>query len=237
MAGWVASCAILLEPIVEEIKKVIFRASEIHGDDIPIKVLERGLGKTKIGRIWNYVLDGRPHDSDVPPAVCYFYSPDRKGERPKSHLKDFKGTLHADAYSGYKHLYKSEKYPDNKIDEAACWAHTRRKFYEITLANPDATIANQVLEQIVKIYKIEPYVIEIDKKINSYNSSKLYHLFLNYIKNKDFIGADIIRKHIQINNFYKELELIENNELYNEWCNSFNWMKNNPYQPNKYIFI
>lgn len=158
MAGWVASCAILLEPIVEEIKKAIFGASEIHGDDIPIKVLERGLGKTKIGRIWNYVLDGRPHDSDVPPAVCYFYSPDRKGERPKSHLKDFKGTLHADAYSGYKHLYKSEKYPDNKIDEAACWAHTRRKFYEITLANPDATIANQVLEQIGKIYKIEEEV-------------------------------------------------------------------------------
>ena len=54
-------------------------------------------------------------------------------------------------------IYK-KKYPDNKIDEAACWAHTRRKFYEITLANPDATIANQVLEQISKIYKIEEEV-------------------------------------------------------------------------------
>lgn len=158
MAGWIASCSILLEPIVDEIKKAIFGASEIHGDDIPVKVLKPGLGKTKIGRIWNYVLDGRPHGSDVPPAVCYFYSPDRKGERPKSHLKDFEGTLHADAYSGYKYLYRSEKYPNNKIDEAACWAHTRRKFYEITLANPDATIANQVLEQIGKIYKIEEEV-------------------------------------------------------------------------------
>lgn len=90
---------------------------------------------------------------------------------------------------------------------------------------------------IVKKYKIEPYTTEIEKKINSCNSSKFYYLFLNYIKNKDFIGADIIRKHIQINNFYKELELIENNKLYNEWCNSFNWKKNDPYQPNKYIFI
>jgi transposase len=155
MAGWVAGCAKLLEPVAEEIKKVVFGGSEIHGDDIPIKVLEPGLGKTKIGRIWNYVLDGRPHGSKVPPAVCYFYSPDRKGERPASHLENFKGTLHADAYAGYKHLYKSEKYPDNKIDEAACWAHTRRKFYEITLVNPDATIANQTLNQIGKIYKIE----------------------------------------------------------------------------------
>ncbi len=155
MAGWVAYCAELLEPVVEEIKKAVFATSEIHGDDIPIKVLEPGIGKTKIGRIWNYVLDGRPHGSNVPPAVCYFYSPDRKGERPATHLENFKGTLHADAYAGYKHLYKSEKYPNNTIDEAACWAHTRRKFYEITLVNSDANIANQTLDQIGKIYKIE----------------------------------------------------------------------------------
>ena len=89
----------------------------------------------------------------------------------------------------------------------------------------------------IKKYKIEPYTTEIDKKIDKYNSSKLYHLFLNYIKNKDFIGADIIRKYIQINHFYKELKMIENNKLYNEWCNSFNWKKSDPYQPNKYIFI
>ena len=187
MAGWVAGCGLLIEPIVEEIKKVIFGASEIHGDDIPIKVLEPGLGKTKIGRIWDYVLDGRPHGSDVPPAVCYFYSPDRKGERPKSHLKDFEGTLHADAYSGYKHVYKSEKYPDNKIDEAACWAHTRRKFYEITLANPNATIANQVLEQISKIYKIEEEVRglppEERQKRREKNSKELIEeLFVNFKK-------------------------------------------------------
>ena len=155
MAGWVAYGAGLLSTIADEIRKCIFANSEIHGDDIPIKVLEPGLGKTRIGRIWTYVLDGRPHGSEVPPAVCYFYSPDRKGERPAGHLENFTGTLHADAYAGYKNLYKSEKYPDNEITEAACWAHTRRKFYEITLANPDAAIANQVLEVIGKLYKIE----------------------------------------------------------------------------------
>lgn len=187
MAGWIASCSILLEPIVDKIKEAIFEASEIHGDDIPVKVLKPGLGKTKIGRIWNYVLDGRPHGSDVPPAVCYFYSPDRKGERPRSHLKNFEGTLHADAYSGYKHLYRSEKYPDNKIDEAACWAHTRRKFYEITLVNPDATIANQVLEQIGKIYKIEEEVRglkpEERQKRREMDSKELVEeLFINFKK-------------------------------------------------------
>lgn len=155
MTGWVAYGYNLISTIAEEIKKYIFTCSEIHGDDTPIKTLMPGLGKTKIGRIWTYVLDGRPHGSEVPPAVCYFYSPDRKGERPASHLENFTGTLHADAYAGYKNLYKSDKYPDNEITEAACWAHTRRKFYEITLANPEAAIANQVLEVIGKLYKIE----------------------------------------------------------------------------------
>lgn len=155
MAGWVAYADNLIKPVVEEIKKVVFSASKIHGDDTTIKVLEPGLGKTKIGRIWTYVLDGRPYGSEVPPAVCYFYSPDRKGERPKTHLEGFQGTLHADAYAGYKRLYKTEKHPDNEINEAACWAHTRRKFYEITLVNPNANIANQALEQIGEIYKVE----------------------------------------------------------------------------------
>jgi transposase len=177
MAGWVASCAQLLEPIVEEIKKAVFASSEIHGDDTPIKVLEPGLGRAKIGRIWTYVLDGRPHGSEVPAAVCYFYSPDRKGERPASHLVDFKGTLHADAYAGYKNLYQSVKYPDNEINEAACWAHTRRKFYEITLANPDANIANQVLEIIGKLYKVEEEIRGLSpekrKERRIHNSSEL----------------------------------------------------------------
>ena len=155
MTGWVAYGYSLISTIAEEIKKYIFTCSEIHGDDTPIKTLMPGLGKTKIGRIWTYVLDGRAHSSEAPPAVCYFYSPDRKGARPASHLVNFTGTLHADAYAGYKNLYKSDKYPDNEITEAACWAHARRKFYEITLANPEAAIANQVLEVIGKLYKIE----------------------------------------------------------------------------------
>jgi hypothetical protein len=95
---------------------------------------------------------------------------------------------------------------------------------------------------VKNIPQIEPYINEIELKLkklysNLYNSSILYKLFLNYIKNEDFIGADIIRKYIQINHFYKELKLIENNKLYNEWCNTFNWKKADPYKPNKYILI
>ena len=82
MASWAGQCAALLEPLVAEIKKSIFASSHIHGDDTPVRVLAPGLGKTKTGRLWTYVRDGRKYGDKTSPAVCYFYSPDRKGTRP-----------------------------------------------------------------------------------------------------------------------------------------------------------
>ena len=157
MASFAGQCAALLEPLIEEIKKTIFASSHIHGDDTIVRVLAPGLGKTRTGRIWTYVRDGRKYGDKTPPAICYFYSPDRKGERPREHLKDFSGVLHADAYSGYNGLYIDERNPEGegKITEAACWAHTRRKFYEVTVTNSNANIAMKSLEEIAQIYKID----------------------------------------------------------------------------------
>ncbi len=158
MSSWAGQCATLLEPLIGKLKESIFASSQIHGDDTPVRVLAPGLGKTKTGRIWAYVRDGRPHSDTTPPAVCYFYSPDRKGERPREHLKDFTGILHADAYSGYDKLY------GDNITEAACWAHTRRKFYEITVASDNAKVAYATLEKISEIYKIEEGIKGFDPK-------------------------------------------------------------------------
>ena len=162
MTGWAAQCANLLNPLIDELKKSVFASDYLHGDDTPIKVLAPGVGKTKTGRIWAYVRDGSPCGDHTPPAVIYYYSEDRKGERPALHLKDFSGVLHADAYSGYNNLYISDKNPDSTISEAACWAHTRRKFYEVTVANSKANIAMSVLEQISEIYKIESNIRGLD---------------------------------------------------------------------------
>jgi transposase len=162
MTGWAAQCARLLNPLIDALKKSVFASEYLHADDTPIKVLAPGMGKTKTGRIWAYVRDGRPCGEDTPPAVIYYYSPDRKGERPESHLSDFSGVLHADAYAGYDNLYISDKNPDATISEAACWAHTRRKFYEVTVANNKANIAISVLEQISEIYKVESDIRGLD---------------------------------------------------------------------------
>lgn len=151
MSRWMMKCEELLQPLIEVLRKEIFVSSHIHGDDTPVRVLAPGLGKTKTGRFWVYVRDGRPHGDDVmPPAVCYFYSSDRKGVRPEEHLKDFTGVLHADAYSGYNGLLEGEK-----VQKAGCWAHVRRKFHEVTIASDNARIALDALDDIGKIYDVE----------------------------------------------------------------------------------
>lgn len=156
MAAYAGKISKLLAPLVKEIQSVVFTSNHIHGDDTPVKVLAPTLGKTKTGRIWTYVRDGRPSgDTTNPQAVCYFYSPDRKGERPREHLQDFKGVLHADAYSGYDKLYENPDGSKSEITEAACWAHMRRKFYEVVISSNNAKIATDVLMQISKIYEIE----------------------------------------------------------------------------------
>jgi len=149
MSGWAGQCARLLEPLIKELRNYVFSGTHIHGDDTPIKVLAPGSGKTKTGRIWTYVKDGRPYGDNSPVGVCYFYSSDRRGERPRAHLQDYKGILHADAYSGYDRIY------GNGITEAGCWAHLRRKFYEVTVASDNAVIATSAVEEIGKVYGIE----------------------------------------------------------------------------------
>ena len=99
-------------------------------------------------RLWTYVRDDRPAASHDPPAVLFRYSPERRGERPEEHLKPFRGILQADAYAGFGHLY------GDRIQEAACWAHARRGFYEIHEANA-SPIAAQALERIGALYAIE----------------------------------------------------------------------------------
>jgi len=190
MTGWAGECVKLLKPLIVKLQQSIFSSSYLHGDDTPVKVLEPGLGKTKTGRIWTYVRDGRPYGDRTPPAVCYFYSPDRKGERPREHLQDFRGILHADAYAGYNNLYISEENPGGAITEAACWAHSRRKFYEVTIANDKANIAISVLEEISRIYQIEGEVkgLEPEKRLEHRQQEskelveKLFNNFRKYRK-------------------------------------------------------
>ncbi|KXF76499.1 transposase [Paramesorhizobium deserti] len=156
MADWVGKASALLEPLVARLRAHVLAGSRLHGDDTPVPVLEPGKGRTKTGRLWSYVRDGRPWGDETPPAVSYFYSPDRKGEHPKAHLADFQGILHADGYAGFRDLYEATK-PDKPaaIQEAACWAHVRRKFFDLTTSPGTHPIAEETLVRIGELYDIE----------------------------------------------------------------------------------
>jgi hypothetical protein len=112
-------------------------------------VLTPGQGKTKQGRLWVYVRDDRPAGDTTAPAVWFTYSPDRRGEHPHRHLASFKGTLQADAYAGFNRLYES-----GRVQEASCWAHVRRKFFDLHEAHA-SPITTEALERIGALYVIE----------------------------------------------------------------------------------
>jgi transposase len=148
LCDWVGESSALLQPLVTAVGRYALSAQKIHGDDTPVPVLCPGRGTTKQGRLWTYVRDDRAAASAEPPAVYFRYSPDRKGERPRAHLASFTGILQADAYAGFERLY------GERIQEAACWAHVRRNFYEIHVAMA-SPIAAEALERIGRLYAVE----------------------------------------------------------------------------------
>ncbi|MGH9416496.1 MAG: IS66 family transposase, partial [Terriglobales bacterium] len=149
LADWVGGRSRALEPLTESLRRYVMGAAKLHADDTPVPVLAPGNGKTKVGRLWAYVRDDRPAGDSAAPAVWFAYSPDRKGEHPERHLAQFEGTLQADGYAGFHPLYGT-----GRVREAACWAHARRKFYDLEQAHKSPT-AHEALERIAKLYAIE----------------------------------------------------------------------------------
>jgi transposase len=149
LSGWVGATAAALKPLVDALAADVLAGDSLHVDDTPVPVLAPGAGKTKTGRLWTYVRDERPFAGSRPPAALFFYSPDRKGEHPRAHLKDFRGIIHADGYAGFNELFVG-----GRIVEAGCWAHVRRKFFDVHAATGSA-IANEALDRIGQLYAVE----------------------------------------------------------------------------------
>jgi transposase len=149
LADWVGGTSALLAPLVEALRRHVLSATKLHADDTPVPVLAPGNGKTKTGRLWTYVRDDRPAGDATPAAVWFAYSPDRKGAHPQAHLGHFTGTLQADGYAGFDAVYET-----GRIQEAACWAHVRRKFYDLRLAHK-SPVAAEAIERIAALYAIE----------------------------------------------------------------------------------
>jgi transposase len=149
LSGWVGATAAALAPLTKLLAAEVMASETLYGDDTPVPVLAPGSGRTKTGRIWTYVRDERPFGGARPPAALFFYSPDRKGEHPRAHLEGFTGVLHADGYAGFNGLFET-----GRISEAGCWAHVRRKFFDVHAATA-SPIAKDALDRIGQLYAVE----------------------------------------------------------------------------------
>jgi len=148
LADWVGRAAWYLRPLRDHILERLRRSERLFADETTAPVLDPGRGRTKTGQLWAYARDDRPWGGGDPPMVAYIYAADRKGERAEAHLGDFAGILQVDGYGGYAALAKRRQ----QIQLAFCWAHVRRKFYELADTSP---VATEVLRRIAELYVIE----------------------------------------------------------------------------------
>jgi len=165
MADHIGACAAALLPLAELIKAHVFAAARIHGDDTTVPVLAKV--RTKTGRLWTYVRDDRPFGGATPPAAVYFYSPDRGGAHPEQHLAGYAGILQADAYGGFNALYEAERKP-GPITEAACWAHARRKLFELADAASKARNKSSAMISPIAFAAVQKFdaIFALERAVN-----------------------------------------------------------------------
>jgi hypothetical protein len=152
LCDWVGRACWWLEPLWHLLRRHVMASTRIFADDTTLPVLDPGRGRTKTGRLWGYAIDDRPWGGATPPAVVYLYAEDRKGEHPAAHLAGFRGVLQVDGYGGFKSLLGNR--PAGEVRLAFCWAHCRRRFYEIHQAT-GSPLAGEALRRIGELYAIE----------------------------------------------------------------------------------
>ena len=148
LADWVGRAAWYLRPLRDRILDELRRSERLFADETTAPVLDPGRGRTKTGQLWAYARDDRPWGGIDPPMIAYVYAADRKAERAEAHLGDFVGILQVDGYGGYTALARRRQ----QVRLAFCWAHVRRKFYELADTSP---VATEVLRRIAMLYAIE----------------------------------------------------------------------------------
>lgn len=143
--------AVLRAPLIEHTLK----GPRLHTDDTTMPLIEGGRGCTKTARLWGYLGAGaRQNEAGVwvehAPAVVFEFTESRESRHPIKFLKDYHGYLQADAFSGYDALYTT-----GRIIEVGCFAHCRRKFFEIAKSQKTPGLAAAAIAWIAKLYRIE----------------------------------------------------------------------------------
>jgi transposase len=153
LAFWVGCAAAELVPLADRLRELLLASPKIAVDETPAPVLDPGRGRTKTGYFWAIARDDRPWGGADPPGVAYTYAPGRSAELGLKPLLGYRGLVQCDGYAVYKQMADPRR-TDNAVTLAFCWAHLRRKFYDIAKAG-NAPLATEALERIAALYAIE----------------------------------------------------------------------------------
>ena len=153
MAGWMGRVGFHLEPLAARVLHHIRAGPRIFADETTLPTLSPGRGKTKSAWLWAYARDDRPFGGTDPPMVAYRFEDGRGGDHPARHLAGFTGILQVDGYTAYKRLGDPAR-SAAPMTLAACWAHLRRKFYELHIAGSSLT-ATWTVERMAALWRLE----------------------------------------------------------------------------------
>jgi transposase len=153
LAFWVGYAAAELKPLYDRLRELILGSGKIAVDETVAPVLDPGRGQTKKGYFWAVARDDRPWGGSDPPAIAYSYAPGRGAVHALKLLSNYRGIVQCDGYAAYKTIIDDEHAGD-AITLAFCWAHLRRKFFDIAKGG-SAPIASEALERIAALYAIE----------------------------------------------------------------------------------
>jgi transposase len=190
LSAWVGQCGVALSPIVQALKRQLLQSEVLHADESPITVLDKGGKKgrgyiwayasgqheknravvfeIKAGRSGQYARDFLVHEREGPPGLPgTLGSPDN----PALGARRWAGHLVVDDYGGYKALFVQVPVlagaqagdtgaSAGVIVEVGCWAHVRRKFFELHVASK-STLAHTAVERIGQLYGIEREMVEL----------------------------------------------------------------------------
>jgi transposase len=153
MAQWMGRIGFELEPLADAILDHIKQGERVFADETTLPTLAPGSGKVKIAWLWAYARDDRPFGGSGPPMVAYRFEDSRAGDCVARHLGGYRGILQVDGYAAYNRLAKPDR-PNDVVQLAGCWAHVRRKFFELH-ANESSKLATQTIEAMVPLWQIE----------------------------------------------------------------------------------
>jgi hypothetical protein len=140
--GWVLKVGELLIPMVAAMRRELISGSYIQADETPVDVqMHEGRGKNHQAYLWQY---GRPGGT-----VVFDFRLGRGRDGPKKFLGQFEGILQTDGYAAYDQI------GGPKMVHAACWAHSRRLFFEAVQLNPRDPIATPIVRRMDDLFAID----------------------------------------------------------------------------------